>query len=151
MIYNDILETIGSTPVVKLNSIGKDLECNLYAKIEMVNPGGSVKDRTAFRMIDHAEKEGRIKPGDTLIEATSGNTGIGLALAAAVLAFSTIPFESIKEAKAGHRLKEVKQRLGNIRQYYDLNFEALFENKNNLANPYLPLFKLKKKKLYFNR
>jgi Cysteine synthase len=75
MIYNDILETIGSTPVVKLNSIGKDLECNLYAKIEMVNPGGSVKDRTAFRMIDHAEKEGRIKPGDTLIEATSGNTG----------------------------------------------------------------------------
>ena len=58
MIYNDILETIGSTPVVKLNSIGKDLECNLYAKIEMVNPGGSVKDRTAFRMIDQAEKEG---------------------------------------------------------------------------------------------
>ena len=90
MIYNDILETIGSTPVVKLNSIGKDLECNLYAKIEMVNPGGSVKDRTAFRMIDHAEKEGRIKPGDTLIEATSGNTGIGLALAAAVRGYKLI-------------------------------------------------------------
>ena len=52
MIYNDILETIGSTPVIKLNSIGKELECNLYAKIEMFNPGGSVKDRTAFRMID---------------------------------------------------------------------------------------------------
>ena len=90
MIYNDILETIGSTPVVKLNSIGKNLECNLYAKIEMVNPGGSVKDRTAFRMIDHAEKEGRIKPGDTLIEATSGNTGIGLALAAAVRGYKLI-------------------------------------------------------------
>ena len=90
MIYNDILETIGSTPVVKLNSIGKDLDCNLYAKIEMVNPGGSVKDRTAFRMIDHAEKEGRIKPGDTLIEATSGNTGIGLALAAAVRGYKLI-------------------------------------------------------------
>jgi len=90
MIYNDILETIGSTPVVKLNSIGKDLKCNLYAKIEMVNPGGSVKDRTAFRMIDHAEKEGRIKPGDTLIEATSGNTGIGLALAAAVRGYKLI-------------------------------------------------------------
>ncbi len=90
MIYNDILETIGSTPVVKLNSIGKDLECNLYAKIEMVNPGGSVKDRTAFRMIDHAEKEGRIKPGDTLIEATSGNTGIGLALASAVRGYKLI-------------------------------------------------------------
>ena len=90
MIYNDILETIGSTPVVKLNSIGKELECNLYAKIEMVNPGGSVKDRTAFRMIDHAEKEGRIKPGDTLIEATSGNTGIGLALASAVRGYKLI-------------------------------------------------------------
>ena len=90
MIYNDILETIGSTPVVKLNSIGKKLDCNLYAKIEMVNPGGSVKDRTAFRMIDHAEKEGRIKPGDTLIEATSGNTGIGLALAAAVRGYKLI-------------------------------------------------------------
>ena len=90
MIYNDILETIGSTPVVKLNSIGKDLKCNLYAKIEMVNPGGSVKDRTAFRMIDHAEKEGRIKPGDTLIEATSGNTGIGLALASAVRGYKLI-------------------------------------------------------------
>ena len=90
MIYNDILETIGSTPVVKLNSIGKELDCNLYAKIEMVNPGGSVKDRTAFRMIDHAEKEGRIKPGDTLIEATSGNTGIGLALASAVRGYKLI-------------------------------------------------------------
>ena len=90
MIYNDILETIGSTPVVKLNSIGKDLECNLYAKIEMVNPGGSVKDRTAFRMIDHAEKEGRIKPGDTLIESTSGTTGLGLALAAAVRGYHLI-------------------------------------------------------------
>ena len=90
MIYNDILETIGSTPVIKLNSIGKELECNLYAKIEMFNPGGSVKDRTAFRMIDRAEKEGRIKPGDTLIEATSGNTGIGLALAAAVRGYKLI-------------------------------------------------------------
>ena len=100
MIYNDILETIGSTPVVKLNSIGKDLECNLYAKIEMVNPGGSVKDRTAFRMIDHAEKEGRIKPGDTLIEATSGNTGIGLALYGAIKGYKviiTLPEKMSKE------------------------------------------------------
>lgn len=90
MIYDNILETIGSTPVVKINSIGKELECNLYAKIEMVNPGGSVKDRSSFRMIDEAEKEGRIKPGDTLIEATSGNTGIGLALAASVRGYKLI-------------------------------------------------------------
>ena len=71
MIYNNILETVGSTPIVKLNSIGSHLECNLYAKLEMFNPGGSLKDRTAFCMIDCAEKSGRIKPGDTLIEATS--------------------------------------------------------------------------------
>jgi len=90
MIYNNILETIGSTPVIKLNSIGSDLDCNLYAKIELFNPGGSVKDRTAFCMIDCAEKSGKIKPGDTLIEATSGNTGIGLALAAAVRGYKLI-------------------------------------------------------------
>ena len=90
MIYKNILETIGSTPIVKLNSIGSDLDCNLYVKLEMFNPGGSVKDRVAFSMIDCAEKEGKIKPGDTLIEATSGNTGIGLALAAAVRGYKLI-------------------------------------------------------------
>ena len=90
MIYNNILETIGSTPIVRLNSVGSNLECNLYAKLEMFNPGGSVKDRTAFCMIDCAEKSGRIKPGDTLIEATSGNTGIGLALAAAIKGYQLI-------------------------------------------------------------
>ena len=90
MIYNNILETIGSTPIVKLHSVGKELDCNLYAKLEMFNPGASVKDRTAFCMIDCAEKDGRIKPGDTLIEATSGNTGIGLALAAAVRGYKLI-------------------------------------------------------------
>ena len=90
MIYNNILETVGSTPIVKLNSIGSELECNLYAKLEMFNPGSSLKDRTAFCMIDCAEKSGRIKPGDTLIEATSGNTGIGLAIAAAVKGYRLI-------------------------------------------------------------
>ena len=90
MIYNNILGTIGSTPIVKLHSVGKELDCNLYAKLEMFNPGASVKDRTAFCMIDCAEKDGRIKPGDTLIEATSGNTGIGLALAAAVRGYKLI-------------------------------------------------------------
>ncbi|MDG2287355.1 MAG: pyridoxal-phosphate dependent enzyme [Candidatus Marinimicrobia bacterium] len=90
MIYNNILETIGSTPIIKLNSIGSELDCNLYVKLEMFNPGGSVKDRTAFCMIDCAEKSGRIKPGDTLIEPTSGNTGIGLALAAAVRGYKLI-------------------------------------------------------------
>ncbi len=84
MIYQSILEAIGRTPLVKLNRIGSHLDCNLYAKCEFLNPGGSVKDRIGYQMVIDAEKSGRIKPGDTLIEPTSGNTGIGLALAGAV-------------------------------------------------------------------
>ena len=90
MIYDNILKTIGSTPIVKLNSIGSHLECTLFAKLELFNPGGSVKDRIALEMVECAEKNGRIKPGDTLIEATSGNTGIGLALAATVKGYKMI-------------------------------------------------------------
>lgn len=89
MIAN-ILETIGNTPLIKLNRLGSGLACNLYAKCEFFNPGGSVKDRIALEMIEEAEKEGRIKPGDTLIEPTSGNTGIGLALAGAVKGYNII-------------------------------------------------------------
>ncbi|MFQ6605344.1 MAG: cystathionine beta-synthase [Fidelibacterota bacterium] len=86
----NILSTIGNTPIVRLVKIGKDLPCKLYAKCEFMNPGGSVKDRIAVRMIDEAEAAGRIKPGDTLIEPTSGNTGIGIALAAAVKGYRII-------------------------------------------------------------
>jgi len=90
MIYKDITETVKNTPIVKLNSIGKELECDIYAKCEFLNAGGSLKDRIGVRMIAEAEKEGRIKPGDTIIEATSGNTGIGLALACAVKGYKLI-------------------------------------------------------------
>jgi len=90
VIYDNILQTIGSTPIVKLNSIGSHLECTLFAKLELFNPGGSVKDRIALEMVECAERDGRIKPGDTLIEPTSGNTGIGLALAAAVKGYKLI-------------------------------------------------------------
>ena len=90
MIHENILSTIGNTPIVKLNKIAPDLKCNLYVKCELFNPGGSVKDRIGFNMVVEAEKEGRIKPGDTLIEPTSGNTGIGLALAAAVMGYKMI-------------------------------------------------------------
>jgi cystathionine beta-synthase len=90
VIYDNILKTIGSTPIVKLNSIGSHLECTLFAKLELFNPGGSVKDRIALEMVECAERNGRIKPGDTLIEATSGNTGIGLALAATVKGYKMI-------------------------------------------------------------
>lgn len=90
MIYHNILETIGHTPVVKLNHVGNELDCELYVKCEFFNPGGSVKDRVGFEMVTMAERDGKIKPGDTLIEPTSGNTGIGIALAAAVLGYKVI-------------------------------------------------------------
>ncbi len=90
MLLNSILDAIGRTPLIKLNRLGAHLECNLYAKCEFLNPGGSVKDRIGLAMVDAAEKEGRIKPGDTLIEPTSGNTGIGIALAGAVRGYRVI-------------------------------------------------------------
>ena len=90
MILNNILEAIGNTPIVRLDKVGSELKCNLFAKCEYFNPGGSVKDRIGFRMIDEAEKSDQIKPGDTLIEPSSGNTGIGLALAAAVKGYKLI-------------------------------------------------------------
>lgn len=90
MIHDSILETIGGTPVVKLNKIGQNLSCELFAKCEFFNPGGSVKDRIGWRMVEDAEQSGRIKPGDTLIEPTSGNTGQGMALAAAVKGYRCI-------------------------------------------------------------
>ena len=83
MFYNNIVEAIGQTPMVRLNSFADQVNCNLFAKCEFMNPGGSTKDRIARQMILDAEQSGRIKPGDTLIEATSGNTGIGMALAGA--------------------------------------------------------------------
>lgn len=90
MLFNSILDCIGQTPLVKLNKVGKHLACNMYAKCEFFNPGGSIKDRIAYNMIIAAEKVGRIKPGDTLIEPTSGNTGIGLCLAGAVKGYRVI-------------------------------------------------------------
>lgn len=90
MVLQNILEGIGKTPSVRLNRIGNDLSCELYAKCEYLNPGGSIKDRIAANMIEMAEREGRIKPGDTLIEATSGNAGIGFALAGAVKGYKII-------------------------------------------------------------
>ncbi|MFO0566033.1 MAG: cystathionine beta-synthase [Polyangiaceae bacterium] len=89
-IFDSVLEAVGGTPLVRLSRIGRDLPCELLAKLEFMNPGGSVKDRIGVRMLLEAEKSGRIKPGDTLIEPTSGNTGIGLAMAAAVKGYRMI-------------------------------------------------------------
>lgn len=90
MILDNILEWVGKTPIVKFQQVGSELACSLYGKCEFLNPGGSLKDRIAVTMIEEAEKSGRIKPGDTLIEPTSGNTGIGLALAAVVRGYKII-------------------------------------------------------------
>jgi len=100
MILNNILDNVGRTPIVRLNKIGADLKCNLLGKCEYFNPGGSVKDRIGKQMIEDAEQKGLIKPGDTLIEPTSGNTGIGLALAAAIKGYKmiiTMPEKMSKE------------------------------------------------------
>lgn len=90
MLLENILGAVGNTPTVRLNHIGKEFACEFYGKCEFLNPGGSVKDRIAVQMIEHAEREGTIKPGDTLIEATSGNAGIGFALAGAVKGYKII-------------------------------------------------------------
>lgn len=109
MIYSNILATIGHTPVVKINHLGTHLDCELYAKCEYFNPGGSVKDRIGYEMIKRAEDEGRIKPGDTLIEPSSGNTGIGLALAGAVMGYHVI---ITMPEKMSHEKQVVLERLG---------------------------------------
>lgn len=98
-IANNILETIGDTPMVRINNITKDLPCTVYAKVETTNPGNSIKDRMALKMIEDAEKDGRLKPGGTIIEGTSGNTGMGLAIAAIIKGYKCIFTTTDKQSK----------------------------------------------------
>ena len=98
-IYNNILETIGNTPMVKLNRLTKDVKATVLAKVETTNPGNSVKDRMAVKMIEDAEKAGLIKPGGTIIEGTSGNTGMGLALACIIKGYKLICVLNDKQSK----------------------------------------------------
>ena len=90
MWHNNILEVIGHTPMIRLNRVARGVKATLLAKLEYLNPGGSVKDRIGITMLEAAEKEGKIKPGGTIIEGTSGNTGMGLALAAAIKGYQCI-------------------------------------------------------------
>ena len=98
-IKNNILETIGNTPLVKLNKITKDLPCDIYVKVESFNPGHSIKDRMGLKMVEDAIADGRIKPGGTFIECTSGNTGMGIALASVVKGYKCIFTTSDKQSK----------------------------------------------------
>lgn len=98
-IYNNILETIGNTPIVRLNKVTKDVKATVLAKVETTNPGNSVKDRMAVKMVEDAEKSGLLKPGGTIIEGTSGNTGMGLALAAIIKGYKLICVLNDKQSK----------------------------------------------------
>lgn len=89
-VANNIVELIGSTPIVKLNRMAAEEDADIYVKLEFMNPGASVKDRIAQAMVEAAEKEGKLKQGDTIIEPTSGNTGIGIAMVAAAKGYRTV-------------------------------------------------------------
>lgn len=97
--YNNVLETIGNTPLIKINSLTKDIPALILAKVETTNPGNSIKDRMALKMIVDAEKDGRLKPGGTIIEGTSGNTGMGLAIAAVIKGYKCIFTSTDKQSK----------------------------------------------------
>ena len=105
-VYNNVLEVVGNTPLVRMNSMTEGLKANVYAKVEFVNPGGSVKDRIAMHIIDEAERTGALKPGGTIVEATSGNTGAGLAMVAALRGYKTVfvlPDKQSEEKRAALR------------------------------------------------
>ena len=89
-IYAHILETIGHTPLVRMNRISRGFQGTMLAKVEAFNPGGSIKDRIGVHMIDAAERDGLLKPGGTIVECTSGNTGLGLALTACIRGYKAI-------------------------------------------------------------
>ena len=89
-VVNNVTELIGGTPLVRLNRIVPEGSAEVFVKLEYQNPGSSVKDRIAISIVEEAEKEGKLKPGDTIIEATSGNTGIGLAMVAAAKGYKSV-------------------------------------------------------------
>lgn len=105
LVHQDVLQVIGHTPMVRINRLFREFpDVTVLAKLEFLNPGGSMKDRIGLKMIENAEKEGRIKPGDTLVEPTSGNTGLGLAMAAAVKGYKMIITMPMKMSEEKRRL-----------------------------------------------
>ncbi len=138
---NNILETIGNTPMVKLNKVTKEVDALVLAKVETFNPGNSVKDRMAVKMIADAEADGRLKPGGTIIEGTSGNTGMGLALGAIVKGYKLICVMNDKQSKEKMDiLRAVGARVvvcptdvepGDPRSYYSVSRRLASETPNS--------------------
>lgn len=144
---NNILETIGNTPLIKLNRITKGIKATILAKVEFFNPGGSVKDRIAITMINAAEKEGLLKPGGTIVEATSGNTGAGLALIASVRGYKVI--FTMPDKMSTEKVRHLKGLGANVivtptavppespESYYSVAKKIVSETPNSiLANQY---------------
>lgn len=98
-VYDNIIETIGNTPLVRLHKVIDDIPCPVYAKVESFNPGNSVKDRIALKLVEDAEKAGKLKPGGTIVEGTSGNTGMGLALVAIAKGYKCVFTTNDKQSK----------------------------------------------------
>src|ERR1051325_8212158 len=98
-ICNTILETIGNTPMVRVNRLTRGIPAEVLIKLETFNPGNSIKDRMALKMIEDAERDGRLKPGGTIVEGTSGNTGMGLAIAAVVKGYKCVFTTTDKQSK----------------------------------------------------
>ena len=105
-VHDNILSCVGNTPIVRLNRLGEGLKANVMVKLEMLNPGGSIKDRIALKIIDDAEQAGELQRGATIVEGTSGNTGAGLAMVAAVRGYHTtfvMPDKQSEEKRAALR------------------------------------------------
>ena len=145
--FNSVLDTIGNTPLVRLNKVAASVRCTVLAKLEFFNPGGSVKDRIGLAMIEAAEKEGRLKRGGTIVEATSGNTGAGLAVAAAIKGYKCIfvmpdkmSQEKVRLLRAfGARVVVTPTAVepDDPRSYYSVSQRIVAETPNSiLANQY---------------
>ena len=146
-IKDTILDTMGNTPLVRLHRVTRGVACDMVAKVEYFNPGGSVKDRIGIAMIEDAERQGKLKPGGTVVEATSGNTGIGLAIAANIKGYKSVfvlpdkqSVEKIKQLRAfGARVVVTPTNVApeDPRSYYSVAKQIVADTPNSiLANQY---------------
>jgi len=138
-IKNNILETIGKTPMVRINRLNPNPDVNIFAKIEGFNPTGSIKDRIAVKMINDAEKDGRLKPGQTIIEPTSGNTGIGLAIIGIVKGY---PVEIVmSEAVSMERRKIIRSLGGKVSGEHGIGYAKKLYLKKQVGDRQIAIMK----------